>query len=119
MNLYLNLTFLAFGVTAVTVSIFTHLNQQLTSILVVSQWCHSGVTVGVTVDKPRSTEDESLVHHSRSRRFITVFAGNFFAKFIYESLTHYLPPADNTKPLPRITNHEPCFVIRGWNLVSQ
>ena len=91
MNLYLNLTFLAFGVTAVTVSIFTHLNQQLTSILVVSQWCHSGVTVGVTVDKPRSTEDESLVHHSRSRRFITVFAGNFFCK-IYLRIAHTLSP---------------------------
>ena len=64
MNLYLNLTFLAFGVTAVTVSIFTHLNQQLTPILVVSQWCHSGVTVGVTVDKPRSTILDSLVPHS-------------------------------------------------------
>ena len=64
MNLYLNLTFLAFGVTAVTVSIFTHLNQQLTPILVVSQWCHSGVTVGVTVDKPRFTILDSLVPHS-------------------------------------------------------
>ena len=83
-----------------------------------TQVVHTWYTCWYTIHESRSTILDSLVPPSSVEEFEEFFIRNFFAKFIYESLTHYLPTAPD-RTLPRITQLEPCFVYASWNLVSQ